>query len=151
MDIYTYLLKKYAYFRCTFFEQCDIFKPFWIIWESFSSAHICFSVVGQSGQNHKKADLSLKMNFFQIFRSRFGFLVQFYPYPELEIKKYAQGQELLIFAVFLKNWPTVRWREGQGHGTKTLKSLYSRSIFVFTDKIVLKMASLRLVVWALRE
>jgi hypothetical protein len=25
----------------------------------------------------------------------------------MEIKKYAQGQELLIFAVFLKNCPTV--------------------------------------------
>ena len=35
--------------------------------------------------------------------------MQFYPYPELEIKKYAQGQELLIFAVFLKNWPTEPW------------------------------------------
>jgi hypothetical protein len=33
--------------------------------------------------------------------------VQFYPSPEMEIKKYAQGQELLIFAVFLKNCPTV--------------------------------------------
>ena len=66
-----------------------------------------FGVASQSGQNHEKADLSLKINFFQIFRSRFGFLVQFYPYPELEIKKYAQCQELLIFAVFLKNWPTV--------------------------------------------
>ena len=82
-------------------------KPFWIIWEYFSSAHMGFSVTGNSGQNHKKADLSLKINFFQIFRSRFGFLVQFYPHPELEIKKYAQGQELLFFAVFLKNWPTV--------------------------------------------
>ena len=37
----------------------------------------------------------------------FGFLVQFYPSPEMEIKKYTQGQELLIFAVFLKNCPTV--------------------------------------------
>jgi hypothetical protein len=73
----------------------------------FLSAHVGFSVAGHSGQNHKKADLSLKKNFFQIFRSRFGLLVQFYLYPELEIKKYAQGQELLIFAVFLKNWPTV--------------------------------------------
>jgi hypothetical protein len=82
-------------------------KPFRIILEYFSSAHVGFSVVGQSGRNQKKADLSLKINFFQIFRSRFGFLVQFYPYPELEIKKYAQGQELLIFGVFLKNWPTV--------------------------------------------
>jgi hypothetical protein len=68
----------------------------------FSSAHMCFSVVGHSVQNHKKADLSLKINFFQFFRSRFGFFVQFYLYPELEIKKYAQGQELLIFGVFLK-------------------------------------------------
>jgi hypothetical protein len=59
------------------------------------------------GQNRKKADLSLKISFFQFFRSRFGFLVQFYPYPELEIKKYAHGQELLIFGVFLRNWPTV--------------------------------------------
>jgi hypothetical protein len=61
-------------------------------------------VTGHSGQNHKKADLSLKINFFQFFRSRFGNLMQF---SELEIKKYAQGQELLIFGVFLKNWPTV--------------------------------------------
>jgi hypothetical protein len=70
---------------------------------------MCFSVFGQSqsSQNHKKADLSLKINFFQNFRSRFGFLVQFYPYPELELKKYAQGQELLIFGVFLKNLPAV--------------------------------------------
>jgi hypothetical protein len=68
----------------------------------FSSAHMCFSMVGHSGQNHKMADLSLKINFFQFFRSRFGFFVQFYLYPELEIKKYAQGQELLIFGVFLK-------------------------------------------------
>jgi hypothetical protein len=60
-----------------------------------------FRVTDHSGQNHKTADLSLKMNFFQFSRSRFGFLVQFYPYPELEIKKYAQGQELLIFGVFL--------------------------------------------------
>jgi hypothetical protein len=66
-----------------------------------------FSVLGHSGQNHKMVDLSLKINFLQIFRSKFGFLVQFYPYPELE-KKYVQGQELLIFGVFLKNWPTVR-------------------------------------------
>ena len=71
----------------------------------FSNAHMCFSVAGDSGQNHKTADLSLKINFFQIFRSIFGFLVKFYPYPE--IKKYAEGQELLIFAVFLKNCPTV--------------------------------------------
>jgi hypothetical protein len=78
-----------------------------------SSAHMCFSVAGHSGQNHKKADLGLKMNFFQIFRSRFGFLVLFYPYPELEIKKYAQCQELLIFAVFLKNWPTVKRCENE--------------------------------------
>jgi hypothetical protein len=68
-----------------------------------------FRVAGQSGQNHKKADLSLKINFFQNFRSRFGFLAQFYPYPQLEIKKYAQGQELLIFGVFLKHLPTVPW------------------------------------------
>jgi hypothetical protein len=73
----------------------------------FLSDHMCFSVIGHCGLKNKKADLSLKINFFQFFRSRFGFLVQFYPYPELEIKKYAQGQELLIFAVFLKNWPTV--------------------------------------------
>jgi hypothetical protein len=51
-------------------------------------------------ESHENHDLSLKVNFFQIFRSRFGFLVQFYPYPELEVKKYAQGQELLIFGVF---------------------------------------------------
>jgi hypothetical protein len=63
---------------------------------------MCFSMVGHSGQNHKKADLSLKINFFQFFRSRFGFLVQFYLYAELEIKKYAQGQELLIFGVFFE-------------------------------------------------
>jgi hypothetical protein len=31
--------------------------------------------------------------------------VLFYPYPELEIKKYAEGQELLIFAVFWKTGP----------------------------------------------
>ena len=80
---------------------------FGLFWSVFSRAYMCFYVIGHSGQNHKKADLSLKINFFQIFRSRFGYLVQFYPYPELEIKKYAQGQELLIFAVFLKNWPTV--------------------------------------------
>jgi hypothetical protein len=59
---------------------------------------MCFSVAGHSDQNLKKADLSLKMNFIQIFRSRFGFLVQ--SYPELEIKIYAQGRELLIFGVF---------------------------------------------------
>jgi hypothetical protein len=56
-------------------------KPFWIILEHFSSAHLGFSVIGHCGQNHKKADLGLKKNFFQIFWSRFGFLVQFYPYP----------------------------------------------------------------------
>jgi hypothetical protein len=54
-------------------------KPFWIILEYFSSAHMCFSVAGHSGQNHKKADLSLKINFFQNFQSRFGLLVQIYP------------------------------------------------------------------------
>jgi hypothetical protein len=59
-----------------------------------------FSVADHSGQNHKKADLSLKINFFQIFRSKFGFLVQFY--PELGLTKYAQDQELLIFGDFLK-------------------------------------------------
>ena len=75
-------------------------KPFWIILEYFSSAHMCFSVAGQSGQNHKKTDLGLKINFFQNFQSRLGFLVQFY--PELEIKKYAQGQELSIFGVFFE-------------------------------------------------
>jgi hypothetical protein len=75
--------------------------------EYFSNAQMGFGVASQSGQNHKKTDLSLKINFFQNFRSRFGFLVQFYLFPELEIKKYAQGQELLIFGVFLKNWPTV--------------------------------------------
>jgi hypothetical protein len=68
---------------------------------------MCLSVADHSGQNHKKADLSLKINFFQNFRPIFGFFVQFYPYPELEIKKYAQCQELLIFGVFLKNLPTV--------------------------------------------
>jgi hypothetical protein len=82
-----------------------------------------FSVAGHSCQNHKKADLSLKMDFFQIFRSRFGFLVQFYPYPELEVKKYAQGQELLIFAVFLKNWPTVRLAIGQ-KGVQTRQKIF---------------------------
>ena len=58
-------------------------------------AHVGFSVVGQSGQNNKKADLSLKMNFFQNFRSRFGFLMQFYHYPELGLTKYAHDKELL--------------------------------------------------------
>jgi hypothetical protein len=77
------------------------------LFESILCAHMGFSLAGHSGQNHKKADLSLKMNFFQIFRSRLGFLVQFYPLSELEIKKYAQCKELLIFVVFLKNWPTV--------------------------------------------
>jgi hypothetical protein len=77
-------------------------KPFWVIWEYFSSSHMCFSVAGHSGQNHKKADLSLKINFFQNFRSRLEFLVQFYPYLELELKKYAQGQELLIIGVFFE-------------------------------------------------
>jgi hypothetical protein len=56
---------------------------------------MCFIVAGHSGQKHKKADLSLKINFSRIFRSRFGFLVQFY--PELEIKKYAQGQGIINF------------------------------------------------------
>ena len=65
--------------------------------EYFSSAHMCFSVDNHSGQKHNRADLSLKKNFFQNFRSKFGFLVQFYSYPELEVKKYAQGQELLFF------------------------------------------------------
>jgi hypothetical protein len=63
---------------------------------------MCFCVTGNSGQNNKMADLSLKINFFQFFRSRFEFLMQFYPNPELEIKKYAQGQELLIFRVFFE-------------------------------------------------
>ena len=80
---------------------------FGLFCSNFSSAHMCFSVIGHCGQNHKKADLSLKINFFQFFRSRFGFLVQFYPNPELVIKKHAQSLELLIFGVFLKNWPTV--------------------------------------------
>ena len=75
-------------------------KPFWIILEYFSSAHMGFGVASQSGQNHKKTVLSLKINFFQIFRSRFGFLVRFYLYPELKIKKYAQGQELFILEFF---------------------------------------------------
>jgi hypothetical protein len=70
-----------------------------------------FSVAGHSGQNHTKADLSLNKNFFENFQSRFGFLVQFYPYPELEIKKYAQGARIINFWSFLKNWPT-------GHGSK---------------------------------
>jgi hypothetical protein len=61
-----------------------------------------FSVAEHSGQNHKKDDLSLKINFFQIFRSKFGFLMQFYLYPELGLTKYAQDQELLIFGDFLK-------------------------------------------------
>jgi hypothetical protein len=82
-------------------------KPFWIIWEYFSSAHMGFSVTGNSGQNHKKADLSLKINLFQIFRSRFGLLVQFYPI--LEIKKYAQGQELLIFVSFFEKLAHCSW------------------------------------------
>jgi hypothetical protein len=77
-------------------------NAFWIIWEYFSSAHMGFSVADHSGQNHKMADLSLKINFFQIFRSRFGFLMQFYLYPELGLTKYAQDQELLIFGDFLK-------------------------------------------------
>jgi hypothetical protein len=47
-------------------------KSFWIILEYFSSAHMGFSVGGHNGQNHKKADLSLKINFFQNFRSKFG-------------------------------------------------------------------------------
>jgi hypothetical protein len=62
-----------------------------------------FIVIGHCGQNHKKADLSLKINFFQNFLSRFGFLVQYYLYPKLGLKKYAQGQELLIFRDLLKN------------------------------------------------
>jgi hypothetical protein len=61
---------------------------------------MCFSVVGQSGQNPKKADMSLKINFFQIFRSRFGFLMQFFLYPEFGLTKYAQEHELLIFGDF---------------------------------------------------
>ena len=73
----------------------------------FLSAHMCFSVADHSGQNHKKTDLSLKINFFQNFRSGFGFLVRFYLDHELEIKKYAQGQELLIFGVFLKTQKIV--------------------------------------------
>jgi hypothetical protein len=68
-----------------------------------------FRVTGHSGKNHKKNDLSLKINFFQFFRSRFGFLVQFYPYPELEIKKYAQCQELLIFGVFFEKLAHCAW------------------------------------------
>jgi hypothetical protein len=83
-----------------------------------------FSVAGHSGQNHKKADLSLNKNFFENFQSRFGFLVQFYPYPELEIKKYAQGARITNFWSFLKNWPT-------GHGSKI--------------KILLNMALLNLI------
>ena len=64
---------------------------------------ICvFSVVGDSGQNHKKADLSLKINFFQIFRSRFGFIVQFYPYPELEIKTVCKGSRIINFWSFFE-------------------------------------------------
>ena len=74
----------------------------------FSSAHLCFSVAGHSGQNHKKADMSLKINFFQIFRSRFGFLMQFYHYPwDWQITSH--DQELLIFGDFLKIQPTVIW------------------------------------------
>jgi hypothetical protein len=71
----------------------------------YHCAHMCLSVVGQSGQNHKKAHLSLKIIFFQIFQSRFRFLVQFFSYPELEIKKYAQGHELLIFGAFFFEKP----------------------------------------------
>jgi hypothetical protein len=43
----------------------------------------------------------MKLNFF------FGDMMAQSRHFELEVKKYAQCQELLIFAVFLKNWPTV--------------------------------------------
>jgi hypothetical protein len=65
---------------------------------------MCFSVTGHSGQNHKMAVLSLKINF---FLSRFGFLVQFYSYSELGLKKYSHDQELLICGDNLKFKPTV--------------------------------------------
>ena len=77
-----------------------LIKPFLSILENVSSAHMCFSVAGHGGQYHNKADLSPKKNFFSNFLYRFGFLVQFYPYPQLGLKKYAQDQELLIFGVF---------------------------------------------------
>jgi hypothetical protein len=50
-------------------------------------------VAGNSGKNHKTADSSLKINFFQM---------QFYLYPELGLKKYAPDQEILNFGNFLK-------------------------------------------------
>jgi hypothetical protein len=74
----------------------------WIIWELFSSAYMRFSVAGHISQNHKKADLSLKINYFQNFLSTFGFLVQYYHCPELSLKNYAQDKEFLNFGVFLK-------------------------------------------------
>ena len=89
--------------RCDFNKN----KPFWIIWECFSSAQMCFSVVGHRVQNLIKVDLSLKINFFQNFRSRFGSLVKFYTSPGLEVKNYAHGQELLIFGIFFEKLPTV--------------------------------------------
>jgi hypothetical protein len=70
-----------------------------------------FSVAGHSGQNHKTVDLSLKINFFQIFSVQIRIPRAIFTYPELEIKKCAQGQELLIFAAFLKNRPTMKWHD----------------------------------------
>jgi hypothetical protein len=75
---------------------------FGLFWSIFICAYMSFIVTGHSGQNHKKADLSLKIDFFQSFRSRFGFLVQFYPYPELEIKNICPGSRFINFWSFFE-------------------------------------------------
>jgi hypothetical protein len=53
---------------CSFDKIYSKMWQFWIILEYFSNAHMCFSVADHSGQNLKKAVLSLEINFFQIFR-----------------------------------------------------------------------------------
>ena len=55
----------------------------------------------------EKFDFGFLVQFYPSPEMEIKKYAQFYPSPEMEIKKYAQGQELLIFSVFLKNCPTV--------------------------------------------
>jgi hypothetical protein len=62
---------------------------FWGVLNEFSYFNSCCHRSPQESQETKKADLAPKTKSNPNFESRFGFLVKFFPIPELRMKKSA--------------------------------------------------------------
>ena len=112
------------YSKQSFFQwNASLSEEFW----TFSRFNSYYHRSPQESQKTKKADLAPKTNSNPNFESRFGFLVKFYPIPELGLKICClerKKMNLYPFFSFLDHCVTGRERQGHGNVLKTDKVFF---------------------------